>query len=172
MENINNICAYCSKTITSTLATSNVPTCRFRDDTNFDLCHWNCVGKMLDMHHYVGIVKGTFTPLDNEYSYCYLVRKKMYKCRTSICGLCGKYYQIAQKVGVCYEQNGSHQIYHWSCIKKFHNNLPLHAFNGISLYHNGIPDVIEDWHNLDTRAIGSAKRNLSKFKKININVDD
>lgn len=164
MENVNDICEYCSKKITKTLATTNEPTCLFRDDTNFDLCHWKCVEKMLDMHHYEGIVKGTFTPLEDKYG-GYAGRKKMYICRTSICGLCGKYYNTNQKVGVCYEQNGSHQCYHWTCVKRFHTNLPLHAFNGITLHHGGIPEVIEAWHNLDKNTMGSAKRNLSALKK-------
>jgi len=158
------ICVSCSKKIVKSSSSNNAPTCLFLDDTKFELCHWKCVGKMLDVNHYEGIVKGTFTPLDNHHGH-YSRRKQMYRCRTSECKLCERYYNTNQKVGICYEQNENKQCYHWVCIKKFHKELPIQKFIGITLHRGGIPEVIEEWNNLDKNAINCAKRNLSTLMK-------
>ena len=158
------ICASCSKKIGRSSSSNNAPSCLFMDDIKFDLVHWKCVGKMLDANHYDGIVKGTFTPLDNQYGY-YLRRKQMYRCRTSVCELCERYYIMNQKVGACYYQDGNNKCYHWTCIKKFHKKLPLYEFNGILFHYGGIPEVIEKWDNLDKDIQKSAMRNLETLIK-------
>lgn len=89
----------------------------------------------------------------------------MYRCLTSVCELCEKYYVMNQKVGVCYYKDGKNKCYHWTCMKKFHKDLPHQEFNGILFSYSGIPDAIEKWDDLDKYIQESAKRNLEILNK-------